>query len=507
VLLRGIRISGAWGAKIDNMRFPRASGILLHPTSLPGRFGIGDLGPEAHRFIDFLADARQKVWQVLPLGPTGYGNSPYQSISAFAGNPFLISLEKLVDQGHLKQGDLASAPAFPEGHTEFDAAPAYKLQLLRKAFASFQATDEYSQFERESEEWLEPFARFMALKVANGGLAWTHWDAAKQAEPADVAFQKFLQFEFFRQWGEVKQHCRAQGIRIMGDLPFYVEHDSVDVWAHRDLFDVDPEGNPKTVGGVPPDYFSSTGQLWGNPTYRWARLEETGYHWWVQRLRSALVLVDMIRLDHFRGFESYWEVPAHSATAVEGKWIKGPGKRLFQTAEQAIGDLPVVAEDLGSITPEVEALRDELAFPGMKVLQFAFGSDSGEHVYLPHNYPQNTVAYTGTHDNDTSVGWWTRNSENGKGGNSEVESERKRAEVYLGTAGQNDVHWAFIRAVMTSIADTSIVPMQDVLGLGSEARMNVPATTNGNWSWRCRAEAFSPEIGNRLRVLTELCDR
>jgi 4-alpha-glucanotransferase len=489
-----------------DMKFPRASGVLLHPTSLPGPFGIGDLGPEAHRFIDFLADARQRIWQVLPLGPTGYGNSPYQSLSAFAGNPFLISLEKLVDRGHLREADLADAPAFPEARAEFDEAATYKSRLLRKAFASFQETEEYRRFERENSEWLEPFAQFMALKVANSGLAWTRWEAAKQPGPRDVAFHKFLQFEFFRQWSEIKQHCGARGIRIMGDLPFYIEHDSVDVWAHRDLFDLDPHGNPRTVGGVPPDYFSSTGQLWGNPTYRWACLEKTDYRWWVQRLQTALVLVDIIRLDHFRGFEAYWEVPARRATAVEGRWVKGPGKRLFQAAQQAIGDLPVVAEDLGSITPEVEELRDELEFPGMKVLQFAFGSDTGDHTYLPHKYPQNTVAYTGTHDNDTTVGWWTYRSKERVAGHEELEGERRRAEIYLGE-DQQDIHWAFIRAVMTSIADTAIVPMQDLLGLGSEARMNLPATPTGNWRWRCRAEALSPELANRLRALTELCDR
>jgi 4-alpha-glucanotransferase len=488
------------------MKFPRASGILLHPTSLPGRFGIGDLGPEAHRFIDFLAEARQKIWQVLPLGPTGYGNSPYQSLSAFAGNPFLISLEKLVEQGHLRAADLSDAPAFAEGRAEFDEAATYKSRLLRKAFASFQETEEYRRFESENSEWLEPFAQFMALKAANGGLAWTHWDAAKQPDRRDIAFYKFMQFEFFRQWFELKEHCQLRGIRIMGDVPFYVEHDSVDVWAHRDLFDLEPQGNPKTVGGVPPDYFSSTGQLWGNPTYRWACLEKTGYHWWVQRLDAALVQVDMIRLDHFRGFEAYWEVPARSATAVGGRWVKGPGKRLFQAAQQAIGDLPVVAEDLGSITPEVEELRNELEFPGMKVLQFAFGDDAGNHTYLPHNYPQSAVAYTGTHDNDTTVGWWTYRSTKRTAGHEELECERRRAEIYLGP-DERDIHWAFIRAVMTSVADSAIVPMQDLLGLGSEARMNMPATTTGNWCWRCRAEALSPEVAHRLRALTELCDR
>jgi 4-alpha-glucanotransferase len=488
------------------MRFPRASGILLHPTSIPGPFGVGDLGPEAYHFVDFLADAGQKVWQVLPLGPTGFEHSPYQSLSAFAGNPLLISLEKVVERGYLSPADLADAPAFPVSCADFQTAASYKMRLLRKAFASFEETGQYGHFERENQEWLEPFARFMSFKSANSGVTWTRWNPANRATQEDFAFQKFLQFEFFRQWGELKRHCLARGIRIMGDLPFYVEHDSVDVWSHPDLFDLDARGNPRTVGGVPPDYFSSTGQRWGNPTYRWDRLEETGYRWWVQRLKGALAMVDIVRLDHFRGFEAYWEVPADRPTAAEGRWVKGPGKRLFDAAQQAMGDLPVVAEDLGSITPEVEELRARCSFPGMKVLQFAFGGDRGGRTYLPHNYTPNVVAYTGTHDNETTLGWWTRREDEVRPGEEELKRERRRAQIYLG-ASKADVHWAFIRAVMTSVADTAIIPMQDILGLGSDARMNRPATTAGNWRWRCRAEAFTPELAGQLRELTELCGR
>lgn len=488
------------------MRFPRVSGILLHPTSLPGRFGIGDLGPEAYRFVDFLAAASQKVWQVLPLGPTGWDNSPYQCVSAFAGNPLLISPEKLLEHGYLAERDLAVVPAFPETQVEFGQVTVWMLPLLRKAFAAFSETAEYRRFEEDSGEWLEPFACFMALKEANNGEAWTRWNPTRQASKDEIGFHTFLQFEFFRQWRELKQYCLARGIRIMGDLPFYVEHDSADVRANPDLFDLDPQGNLISVGGVPPDYFSATGQRWGNPTYRWERLAQSGYRWWIKRARSALIMADMLRLDHFRGFQAYWEVPADKPTAIEGRWVAGPGAKLFEAAQNELGVLPFVAEDLGSITPEVEALREKLAFPGMKVLQFGFGSDTGSRTYLPHNYLQNAVAYTGTHDNDTTLGWWTSRKEDVTSAGSESRHERERAEIYLGT-DSTGINWAFIRAVMASIADTAIIPLQDVLGLGSEARMNTPGTPNGNWRWRYTAEALTPQLTNRLRVLTQLCDR
>ncbi len=486
------------------MRFPRASGILLHPTSLPGRFGIGDLGPEAYRFVDFLVAAGQKVWQVLPLGPTGWDNSPYESLSAFAGNPLLISLEKLLEHGYLAEADLATVLAFPETRVNFAQAAAYRRPLLRKAFAAFTETGEYRRFEEESREWLEPFACFMALKSVNNGESWTKWNPARPVNKDEVRFHKFQQFEFFCQWGELKRYCGARGIRIMGDLPFYVEHDSADVWAHPTWFDLGPQGNPMSVGGVPPDYFSATGQRWGNPTYRWDRLAQSGYGWWVQRMRSAVAIFDMVRLDHFRGFQAYWEVPAAKPTAIEGRWVTGPGAELFEVAQKKLGALPFVAEDLGSITPEVDTLREKLLFPGMKVLQFAFGSDPGNRTYLPHNYPQNAVAYTGTHDNDTAIGWWTSRKE--YIASKDARSERERAEIYFGTDGTR-IHWAFIRAVMASVADTAIIPLQDVLGLGSDARMNTPGTATGNWRWRYSKEALTPQLADRLRALTQLCDR
>lgn len=488
------------------MKLPRASGILLHPTSLPGKFGIGDLGAEAYRWVDFLFDTGQKIWQVLPLGPTGYSHSPYQSVSAFAGNPLLISPDKLVERGWLAEADVAGTPAFCESKVDFEAVSAHKLGLLRKAFSAFEAPAEFRHFEREHDAWLDPFARFMALKGAHAGLPWTQWNLGKEPDADEVAFHKFLQFEFFRQWGELKEHCRARGVRIMGDIPFYAEHNSADVWSHPALFDLDSHGNVRSVGGVPPDYFSASGQLWGNPTYRWDRLEETGFRWWLDCLEAALTMVDMVRLDHFRGFEAYWEVPADAQTAVEGRWVKGPGARLFEAAQRRLGNLPLVAEDLGSITPEVEALREQFSFPGMKVLQFAFGSDPGGHIYLPHNYPQNVVAYTGTHDNDTTLGWWNRPEMHADPESGEVRDERRRAAAYLG-ACEHDVNWAFIRAVMTSVADTVIVPLQDFLALGADARMNTPATASGNWRWRYGAQALTPELAGKVRTLTELCDR
>jgi 4-alpha-glucanotransferase len=489
------------------MRFPRASGVLLHPTSLPGRFGIGDLGPEAYRFIDFLAASGQKLWQVLPLEPTGWDNSPYASMSAFAGNPLLISPEKLVERGYLTKENLSTAPAFPDTRVEFQPASAYKQRVLQSAFAAFTETAEYWRFQEDSREWLEPFARFMALKEANEGKPWTKWDPARQASQNTIRYHKFLQFEFFRQWSQLKQHCQANGIRIMGDLPFYVEHDSADVWNNSDLFDLDPQGNPMKVGGVPPDYFSVTGQLWGNPAYRWDRLAQSGYHWWIERIRWSLTRVDMVRLDHFRGFQAYWEVPAGKPNAIEGRWIAGPGAKLFEAAEAKLGILPLVAEDLGSITPEVEALREQLSFPGMKVLQFAFGDDAAGRIYLPHTYPHNAVAYTGTHDNDTALGWWRSRGEKLTTQSPESMNERERAEIYLGLDGSGSIHWAFVRAVMTSVADTAVFPLQDILGLGSEARMNMPGTAAGNWGWRYGADALTPEITRKLRALTRLCGR
>ena len=481
------------------MRFPRAGGILLHPTSLPGRFGIGDLGPEAHAFADFLAASGQRIWQVLPIGPTGYGDAPYQAFSAFAGNPLLISPEKLVERGYLSAKEIADPPAFPETEVDFGRVIDYKLQLLRKAYRNSSPVS-------MTESWIDPFAEFMALKNANGGRTWTEW-TIHNADPDEASFHKFVQAEFFSEWHALHEYCRERRIRIFGDVPIYVAHDSADVWSNRDLFELDPQGKPTLVAGVPPDYFSATGQLWGNPIYNWRRLEETGFEWWIHRLQATLNVFDMIRVDHFRGFEAYWAVPAAETTAVNGRWIKAPGAQLFETAEARLGELPIVAENLGVITPEVERLRGQFGFPGMAVLQFAFGTDPQGPSFRPHNYPREIVAYTGTHDNDTTLGWWTTT---GAGSSTrslgDIEREREFAKAYLATDGR-EMNWTFIRAVLSSVADTAIVPLQDVLGLGSQARMNTPATTSGNWKWRFAANALTHEIGDRLKRLAVLYDR
>lgn len=483
------------------MKTGRASGILLHPTSLPGRFGVGDLGPEAFRFADWLAAGGQRIWQVLPLGPVGYGESPYQLFSAFAGNPMLISLARLVERGWLTESDLASTPLFGEDVVEFEKAMPWKTRLLRQAFACFRGGPEFDAFTRENSAWLDFFARFMALKEANGGVSWREWNQAIDADPHTVEFHKFLQFEFFREWRELKTYCANRGIAMMGDIAIYAAMDSADVWSRPDLFRFDG------VSGVPPDYFSATGQLWGNPIYRWDRMKAEGYAWWIARMRAALELFDLVRLDHFRGFEAYWQVPAGETTAINGEWIKGPGPDLFRSLEAALGKLPLVAENLGVITPEVEAIRHEFGFPGMAVLQFAFGKDPQADSFKPHNYERNLVAYSGTHDNDTAAGWWrsegigdsTRTAEG-------VRREKSLTRAYLDTDGA-EIHWTFIRTLMASVADTVLFPMQDVLGLGSEARMNTPATPSGNWRWRMRPDAASEEHAERLRSLTTLYGR
>src|SRR5260370_22373189 len=385
------------------MKFPGASGTLLPPTCLPGAFGIGDLGPQSYRFADFLADTGQHVWQVLPLAPTGYGDSPYQSLSSFAGNPLLISPEKLAEHGYLASQDLEFLPAFPADTVEFEQVIPLKFNLLRKVFRNFRRGAEFDQFSERHGAWLDDFARFMALKNANGGVAWTEWNTHLPDEE-EIHAQKFWQMEFHRQWSELRNYCQACGIRILGHIPIYVAHDSADVWSKPDLFELNPDGTPIRVAGVPPDYFSATGQLCGNPIDRWDRMAETGYQWWIERFRATLQVVDMLRLDHFRGFEAYWEVAAHEKTAVHGRWVKGPGAKLFQALRRALGELPIVAENLGVITPEVEALRHQFGFPGMTVLQFAFGKDPQASTFRPHNYPREVVAYTGTHDNDTTLG-------------------------------------------------------------------------------------------------------
>ena len=404
------------------MTFPRSSGILLHPTCLPGPHGIGELGPEAHRFADFLRDAGQKIWQVLPLGPTGYGDSPYQCFSAFAGNPLLLSLDVLVERGYLNQRDLDNRPLFPSDHVDFNRVIEWKLPLLSKAYEGLVNSgvdrSAYDDFCKRHAWWLDDFALFMALKQRHKFVMWTQWEAkyalrdpaalgqARRDLNDEIACQRFIQFEFQRQWTELKAHCASNGIRLMGDVPIYVALDSSDVWAHPELFELQPDGSPCVIAGVPPDYFSATGQLWGNPIYDWEQHAKQSYAWWITRFRRSLEMLDIIRLDHFRGFEAYWEVPGDEKTAVNGRWVKGPGAPLFEALQAALGQLPIVAENLGVITPEVEALRERFGFPGMAILQFAFGDDPQAPDFKPHNYPHHRVAYTGTHDNDTAVGWW-----------------------------------------------------------------------------------------------------
>lgn len=499
------------------MTLPRSSGIVLHPTSLPGLFGIGDLGPEARRFADYLAAAGQTLWQVLPLGPTGFGDSPYQCFSAMAGNPLLISLEDLSFE--------PAPPGFDADRVSFETVIPWKRGALENAAQRFREgapAEERRRFEEfcgENADWLDDFALFMALKARNPSRVWSQWEEAirwrdplmlekcRERLSERIAAEKFLQYTFFAQWSALREYCHERGIRLMGDLPIYVAHDSVDVWANPLYFHLDESGDPAAVAGVPPDYFSATGQRWGNPLYAWDALARDDYAWWVNRFRALLKLVDVVRLDHFRGFEAYWEIPADSPTAERGRWVKGPGAELFRTLLSALGKLPLVAENLGVITPEVENLRAEFGFPGMSILQFAFGKDPQAPGFRPHNYARALVAYTGTHDCDTTAGWWTST---GHGESTrtpaDMRAERDYARRYLNTDGSR-IHWDFIRAVMGSVADTVLIPLQDVLGLGSEARMNQPATLAGNWRWRFRREMLTPETARELRELAGLYER
>jgi 4-alpha-glucanotransferase len=482
----------------------RKGGILLHPTSLPGEWGIGDLGNWSYRFADFLKESGQQLWQILPLGPTGLGHSPYQAYSSRAGNPLLISIQSLCDQGLLSAGDLQNTPRFPESTVDFDAVIPFKIGLIKKAAANFFKRDwdplrqEFRDFCSRMKPWLDNFAEFAARKEANGGLAWTEWkDIAGGVKPQEILDQQFMQFEFFRQWQSLKKYCNERGIEIIGDIPIFIAHDSSDVRANPELFDLDENGYPKTIAGVPPDYFSETGQCWGNPLYRWDAMEQTGYRWWIDRMQSMLGMVDVVRLDHFRGFEKYWEIPAGSKTAVNGRWAAGPGDHLFQALEKSLGKLPFIAEDLGYITPEVHQLRDRWGFPGMRVLQFAFGDSFPDNPHRPYNFIQNCVAYTGTHDNDTTEGWFS---------SKRTQGEAESALRYMSISAKDAV-WGLIRLALSSVADTAIVPMQDILCLGSEARMNIPATTENNWRWRMREDQFKPELASRLRAMNRIYGR
>ena len=507
------------------MNFPRSSGVLLHPTSLPGPYGVGDFGPQAYRFVDFLHEAGQKLWQVLPLNPTGYADSPFQCFSASAGNPLLISLDKLAEQGCLSRDDLRTLPMFPVESVDYGAAIHFKMPLLRKAAANFrqcashEQQQQFDQFCTEHREWLNDFALFMAVKQAHNLAAWTKWpfDIAQRTPEAveywrkklapEIEAQKFFQFIFFQQWQQLREYGRERRIRIIGDIPIYVAHDSADVWSNRQFFLLNEKGEPEKIAGVPPDYFSATGQLWGNPTYNWPLLKQTGYKWWVERIRAALRLYDFVRIDHFRGFEAYWEVPGGETTAVNGKWVKGPGRELFAVLRQELGDLPIIAENLGVITPEVEAIRHEFGFPGMAILQFAFGTDPQAPTFKPHNYVRDLVAYTGTHDNDTVMGWWNSSgTADSTRSLSDVEKEHAYARAYLNFK-DDPINWVLIRGIEASVANTAMAPMQDILGLGNEARMNFPGTSSGNWKWRLRPDSLTPEIAERLKKMAELYDR
>jgi 4-alpha-glucanotransferase len=486
------------------MLFPRAAGLLLHPTSLPGAGGIGDFGPDAHRFVQWLADTGMKIWQVLPLGPTGYGDSPYQCFSAFAGNPLLIHVPGW-------EGE------FPTGAVDFGTVIPAKQAALTTWLDTLPLDEALHQFVEAQRQWLPDYALFMALKAAHGGVSWTEWEpGAAHRDPAalddwrtrlrtDIERIYKQQYVFFAQYGALHQACRERGIRIMGDVPIYVAHDSADVWANRAQFQLHADGTLRVQAGVPPDYFSETGQLWGNPLYDWDLMQANGYAWWIERMRTALQLFDLVRLDHFRGFEAYWEVPGDAETAINGTWVTGPGASLFETLTRALGPMPIVAENLGLITPEVERLREQFGYPGMAILQFAFdGQDSN---FIPHRYTRDLVVYTGTHDNDTTLGWW---QSSGAGDSTRapeaVAREKAFARRYLATDG-SEMHWVLMRAVLASVANTVLVPMQDVLGLGSDARMNLPGRQSGNWGFRFTWEQVTPHLTERLRELTTTYER
>lgn len=490
----------------------RSSGILLHVTSLPGPHGIGDLGPAAYTWIDQLAAARQTWWQILPLGPTGYGNSPYQCFSAFAGNPNLISLELLASEGLLEPEDLPDAD-LPADYVDFDRVTPLKEHATALAFRHFQAAPAtrlqapFADFCRKEAGWLDAFALFLALKERHGGVAWWEWPAEHRACKSDavahaaselagtIDVHKFRQFLFFHQWHQLRTYAHHRGIRFIGDMPIFISADSADAWSHPELFQLDKQLRPSHVAGVPPDYFSATGQLWGNPLYAWERHKQTGFTWWIERLRSTLQLVDLVRLDHFRGFEAYWSVPAGSKTAEPGRWVPGPGAELFHALKSALGSLPLIAEDLGVITPPVDALRKSFELPGMSILQFAFGG-AQEDRFFPHNYDRRCVVYTGTHDNETTAGWY----------HNLKASERELYERYAPGAGADPV-WTLIRLAWASVTDLAVAPLQDLFGLGNEARMNLPGTAEGNWRWRVDPSLITPAILTRLADLTELYQR
>ncbi len=504
----------------------RSSGILHHPTSLPGPHGIGDIGRPAEQFVRFLADAGQAWWQMLPVGPPGGGGvSPYYATSAFAGNPLLVGLDGLFEDGLLSQNDLAPDRSFPPDQIRFGEVTAFKTPRFRRAFAAFAADrnpdlqEEFYGFRSSCSGWLPDFALFCALKDAHGGRAWSGWPedlrsrkpsalaGARARLETEVHFHEFIQFAFHRQWTRLRTLAHSLDIGLIGDAPIFVAHDSADVWANPDLFCLDKQGRPTVQAGVPPDYFAKTGQLWGNPLYRWERMRERGYDWWLARLSAILQRFDAVRLDHFIGFHRCWEIPADAETAEHGRWVYVPGRDFFETVQRSLGRIPLIAEDLGIVVPEVKELRDRFHFPGMRVLQFAFGTDLEADNYRPHSYPRRCVVYTGTHDNDTTTGWWNdRGSEASTRTPEQIEREREVVRLYTGTDGKR-IAWDMIRVAMVSVADLAVFPIQDLLGLGSEARMNKPGTQEGNWGWRQSPDSLTPESGQALRAMTKVTGR
>lgn len=501
------------------MEFQRSSGILLHPTSLPGNFGIGDLGPESYKFVDFLVESGQKLWQVLPLGSTGFGNSPYASYSAFAGNTNLISPELLFEDGYLNKSDFDDLPDFPSNKIDFEKVIQFKTKLLKASFEIFKEkaeekeSSEFNNFCNINRYWLLDYARFMSIKehyqkesekegIENKYKNWSDWEhlLAIRKHSAlehidnllqnDILYHQYLQFQFYKQWMNLKDYANKNGISIIGDIPIFVAYDSADVWANPDIFYLDEEGLPVEVAGVPPDYFSETGQLWGNPLYDWKELSRRDFDWWVERFRISLTLCDIIRVDHFRGFEAFWAIPYGSENAIHGKWKKAAGGDMFRAVKRELGKLPIIAEDLGIITPDVEALRDKFEFPGMKVLQFAF-TNTAKEAFLPHNHKRNCVVYPGTHDNDTCWGWFDTCPE-------------KEKEYFLRYANSDsqEIHWDFIRLAMSSVAEMAIFALQDAMGLGTEARMNMPSTKEGNWEWRFTEDMLTSEMITRLKGMS-----
>jgi len=493
------------------MKFKRASGVLLHPTSLPGPYGVGDLGPAAYCWLDWLAASGCSLWQVLPLGPTGYGDSPYQCFSAFAGNPYLISPEVLLEQGLLTHADLSDMPAWDDRKVDFGRLYLWKPAMLEKAFGRFctnhgSVQTDFDSFCAENSAWLDDYALFMALKETHHGGSWDSWPRSlRLREPAVLVERRtslsnlvkrfsFYQFLFFRQWQAVRNYAHEKGVQIIGDIPIFVAYDSSDVWAHPDLFYLDADGKPTVVAGVPPDYFSPTGQLWGNPLYKWDIHKASAYAWWLERIRATLKLVDILRIDHFRGFAGYWEIPAGNPTAEIGRWVTGPGADFFNAVQATLGSLPILAEDLGVITPDVVKLRDQFGLPGMKILQFAFSGP--DNPFLPHSYPQNCAVYTGTHDNDTTRGWYE----------SAPEEQKVFARRYMQVDGSHFT-WDLIRQAWNSVAAFAVAPLQDFLDLGNEARMNYPSRLGGNWEWRMSAEALSGELQGKIKELNWLFQR